>query len=129
MPDDPFTTDGAAAGDAEGLTGATTAADKEGLNPNGDAWVYDFTSLHANISILLYEHRKLSPHPVGGPSGQRSPYRDSAFLAALKNLHRWKNSGDFIFSIDFENAMVIKIRKSDPDQVVIYDYARMTVLK
>jgi hypothetical protein len=129
MPDDPYTTDGVAAGNAEGLPGATTATDKEELNPNGGEWIYDFTSLHANISILLFEHRKLYPHPVGGPYAQGSPYGSSPFLAALKALHRREDLVDFIFSIDFENAMVLKISKSDPDQVVIYDYAKMTVLK
>jgi hypothetical protein len=117
MPDDSFTTYGAAAGD------------KEILNANGHASVYRFTDLNAKISILLSERRKLSPLPFGDPSAQVSGYQSSPFFVALKKLYRGEHLGDFAFVVDFEKTTVKKIWKRGNVTVSIYDYAAKTMLK
>jgi hypothetical protein len=95
-------------------------AEKAKLLTNSDPVPYTFIGPNGAPLILLSEYGNNPPCSTVIPTIEGTWIKQPVTWSALSNVYAVEDFPEYIFAIDFDNATVAKIRKSDNVQVATY---------
>jgi hypothetical protein len=101
----------------------TITAQKNKVETNGDPVPLVFTGSNGNPLILLSEYGSETPFSIVNPQLQEAWTKTTITLNHVVNPYQLVENDDHLFVIGYDNGTVVKIQKSDYDEVATYTFS------